>query len=120
MVEQHVHKNEWLPLDAYCGKVYAQDLSIKKQKRFTSAMQLALCCTVTGEQSVAFKSLDESLLTDAQLREFQQAEYADVPTTGAILGSLMAQDVIRVVSGRGQPIQQLLSFDAATMKAEIA
>ncbi|KAH0538739.1 hypothetical protein FGG08_004691 [Glutinoglossum americanum] len=63
--------------------------------------------------------LPPETLTSEFLRNFLQNMGAELAPVTAFLGGVLAQDVINVLGGREQPIQNFLLFDAEESKAPV-
>lgn len=58
------------------------------------------------------KNLPESYINADLLLSIKNSVERDEPTTGAILGGILAQDLLRLLSGKDCPIRNAFVFDA--------
>lgn len=64
-------------------------------------------------------SLPAETLTPEFLRSFLQNMGSEIAPVSAILGGQLAQDVINVLGGKEQPIQNMVIFDGERMEASV-
>ncbi|KAI3643258.1 hypothetical protein MP228_012813 [Amoeboaphelidium protococcarum] len=69
-------------------------------------------CKEFIEQYVKAKNLPESYINADLLLSIKNSVERDEPTTGAILGGILAQDLLRLLSGKDCPIRNAFVFDA--------
>jgi len=75
--------------------------------------------TKTNVQSIAAKllptlNLNPSLTSDIDYAELARTAYIITPSIAAVVGGVLAQYVLKTVSAKGEPLQNLFLFDAQT------
>ncbi|KAH8602452.1 hypothetical protein B0O99DRAFT_588646 [Bisporella sp. PMI_857] len=90
---------------------------IQLQGRLPASMEDLKLFTVTATQKHKALGLPEETLKSEILRRFLQNLGSEISPVCAMLGGQLAQDVINVLGGRQQPIQNLIVLDGELMEA---
>eukprot|EP00535_Pseudo-nitzschia_heimii_P010996 CAMPEP_0197196856 /NCGR_PEP_ID=MMETSP1423-20130617/32568_1 /TAXON_ID=476441 /ORGANISM="Pseudo-nitzschia heimii, Strain UNC1101" /LENGTH=383 /DNA_ID=CAMNT_0042650669 /DNA_START=52 /DNA_END=1203 /DNA_ORIENTATION=+ len=65
----------------------------------------------------AFLEREKATLTDDELDDLVTAGVAQVPPVCAVLGGMVGNEVIKIISGKGEPANNTLLFDGGSCKA---
>jgi len=65
----------------------------------------------------AFLKREKATLTDDELDDLVTAGVAQVPPVCAVLGGMVGNEVIKIISGKGEPANNTLLFDGGSCKA---
>lgn len=70
--------------------------------------------SVLARTTVKSQGLPEGLLTEDVVQDFLQGCQSELSAVAAIVGGVLSQDVLNVLSGREVPLQNMFIFDANT------